>query len=383
MALVNDAKKEIHAKIVYYGPGRSGKTTNLEFIYNKLKPEYRGKFKFMNTPSGRMVFFDFMRPELAAIKDFSIHFHIYTVPGDAVDATVWKNVLKGVDGLVFVADLESSRMLENRRSLDCLKEYLEAYGRHLEETPLIFQCNKRDVPGAITVDEIRNLLDVGDVPAIPASARSGEGVLPALSEMVKMVLQKLRDLPFAQEEETTPVPEESPSYAAVAHAEQSASLAAEPGTEPDEAELLIVEPVEEDVAYPQESEVTEPVAAEAMEPVISHGQAAMVAPVEVLDEKPQEPAEPEITVDAAFLAPSWGGVVEPEPAETETSFSDFEEVEGMEELDDADEAEIELEGAMEAMGNGRFRLPLVVRFRGKETRAALTLDVSLEKFDSL
>jgi len=81
MALVNDVKKEIHAKIVYYGPAKAGKTTNLEFIYNKLKPEYRGKFKFLNTSSGKMVFFDFMRPELAGVKDYSIHFHIYTVPG--------------------------------------------------------------------------------------------------------------------------------------------------------------------------------------------------------------------------------------------------------------------------------------------------------------
>lgn len=382
MALVNDAKKEIHAKIVYYGPGRSGKTTNLEFIYNKLKPEYRGKFKFMNTPSGRMVFFDFMRPELAAIKDFSIHFHIYTVPGESVDASVWKNVLKGVDGLVFVADLESSRMLENRRSLDSLKEYLEGHGRCLEETPCIFQCNKKDVSGAITVDEIRNLLDVGAVPVIPASARSGEGVLHALSEMVKMVLQKLRDLPLVQEDETSSAPEEPSTCAAVEQQAESASFTSGPETVPDESELLIVEPVEDDIDYPMEPEMMETGAAEELEPDFPIEPAAMNAPLEVLNEVPQEPAESVAGADAAFFAPSWGSVQEPESPESELSCTGFvDDVETEEE--DSGEAELELESGLEALGNGRFRLPLVVRFRGKETRAAITLDVSLEKLDPL
>lgn len=376
MALVNDVKKEIHAKIVYYGPGRSGKTTNLEFIYNKLKPEYRGKFKFMNTPSGRMVFFDFMRPELAAIKDYGVHFHIYTVPGEPVDAAIWKNVLKGVDGLVFVVDLESTRMLENRRSLDNLKEYLEASGRKLDETPCIFQCNKRDVSDAVSVDEIRNLLDVGETPVIPAAAKSGEGVLPALSEMVKLVLQRLRDLPIAQEEEPA-APIESAAPQEPSHPTVEAIPPAEPETATEEPELLVVEPVGEDVEYGEDEFAGTPVSA-SVDSFAAEEPASPLAEPEFIGEEPGETAEEVVDVDAAFLAPSWGGVAEPEPVATEQPFtvSIPDEVAAQPEIGPA---EIELEGGMEALGNGSFRIPLVIRHAGTETRAAITLAVSLEK----
>jgi len=359
MALVNDAKKEIHAKIVYFGPGRSGKTTNLEFIYNKLKPEYRGKFKFMNTPSGRMVFFDFMRPELAAIRDFGIHFHIYTVPGEPVEPAVWKSVLKGADGIVFVADLEPSRTLENRRSLDSLKEYLQTYGVPLDELPCIFQCNKRDVEGAVSIDEARNLLDIGDVPMIPASARSGEGVLPALSEMVKMVLQRLRDLPLGQEPEPVPVAGEPVPAAKVAEDPEECPLVLETESLPDDSELLTLEPVEEDVDYAAEPE-----------------------PEELVQETPAPAfaAEPEAASATTSQSPFPGFAQESDLSAAEQPSAGSGAWSAPEEPEE-DQAEIELDGGMESAGNGRFRLPLVVRYRGGETRAALTFDVSLEKLD--
>lgn len=372
MALVNDAKKEIHAKIVYYGPGRSGKTTNLEFIYNKLKPEYRGKFKFMNTPSGRMVFFDFMRPELAAVKDYGVYFHVYTVPGETVDASIWKNVLKGVDGLVFVADMESSRMLENRRSLDNLKEYLEASGRRLDDTPCIFQCNKRDAADAVSIDEIRNLLDLGDAPVIPAAAKWGEGVLPALSEMVKLVLQRLRDLPVGREEEqaaAAAAPQEPLQPAA-----EDVRPAVEPDTATEESELLVVEPVGEDVESGEE-ESAEPLLSAPEEPVAVEEPALAFAEPEFLAEEPEEPARDMVDVDAPFPAPAPGGVAE---AATEESFTPAmpDQVAGR---PDTGAPEIELAGDLETLGKGSFRIPLVIRHDGTETRAAITLAISLEK----
>lgn len=379
MALVNDAKKEIHAKIVYYGPGRSGKTTNLEFIYNKLKPEYRGKFKFMNTPSGRMVFFDFMRPELAAIRDFGIHFHIYTVPGESVEPAVWKSVLKGADGIVFVADLEPARTLENRRSLDSLKEYLQDYGVRLDELPCIFQCNKRDAADAVSVDEVRTLLDIGNVPVIPAAARSGEGVLPALSEMVKMVLQRLRDLPLAQEPETAPAAVESVPDVAVMEETAGHSIALEPESLADDSETLTLEPVEEDVDYAMEPEPGE-VARETPEPAFAAEPPPMVAGLEMYGTEPPEPAESGIAVETEFQAPSWEYAQEPDLSTQEEPSSGYGEW-SAQDAPGAGETEIELDGGIESMGNGRFRLPLVVRCGGKETRAALTFDVSLDKLD--
>lgn len=389
MALINDAKKEIHAKIVYYGPGRSGKTTNLEFIYNKLKPEYRGKFKFMNTPSGRMVFFDFMRPELAAIRDFGIHFHIYTVPGESVDPSVWKSVLKGVDGIVFVADLDPCRTLENRRSLDSLEEYLQDYGTPLEEIPCIFQCNKRDAEGAVSVDEVRGLLDIGEVPVIPASARSGEGVLPALSEMVKMVLQRLRDLPLAQEPATVPAEQEAFSAVMAAEAETVAAPPESVGLD-DDSDALTLEPVEEDVDYAAEPEIEEISLEPAMhelsiEPAPLAPEPEMTPLDEMEPAEPEmsaleglEPAEPDIPAETAFQAPAWSFAEEPELAVPEETAAGYGEWKESGESGDMS-AEIELAGEMESLGNGRFRLPLLVRCGEKEARSAICFDISLEK----
>lgn len=391
MALINDAKKEIHAKIVYYGPGRSGKTTNLEFIYNKLKPEYRGKFKFMNTPSGRMVFFDFMRPELAAIRDFGIHFHIYTVPGESVDPSVWKSVLKGVDGVVFVADLDPCRTLENRRSLDSLKEYLQAYGTPLEEIPCIFQCNKRDAEGAVSVDEVRGLLDIGDVPVIPAAARSGEGVLPALSEMVKMVLQRLRDLPLAQEPAAVPADEET--FPAVLAAEgETVAAPLEPIGLADDSDALTLEPVEEDADYGDEPEIEE-IALEPETPHLTIEPAASVTAPEMSALDEMEPAEHEMSLlegispaasetasESSFQAAAWGFSRVSELSVPEETAAGYGEWKASGESGDM-LPEIALEGEMESLGNGRFRLPLLVRCGDKEARSAICFDISLEKLN--
>lgn len=370
MALVNDAKKEIHAKIVYYGPGRAGKTTNLEFIYNKLKPEYRGKFKFLNTPSGRMVFFDFMRPELAGIKDFSLHFHIYTVPGEVIDEGLWKNVLKGVDGVVFVADMDPSRMLENRRSLEDLKGYLAAQNTKLEDIPCIFQLNKKDLSGAMTPEDMKNLLDTGDILLMPAAARAAQGVLPTLSEMVKMILQKLRDTPPEEGEQPSEVAAAEPLSYAEAEPEQPASpVAATFGTFADET--VDREPAVEDEQRLMADDLTrkEILAEEpAVTCVLSDISEYELSPTdddpsrdavcetltEIVGERYEEP-EPE----------SWAETFAPSVADTEITAEE-------------PRPQIALDGELESVGEGCYRLPIVIRYADKESRTFLTLSLGFE-----
>jgi signal recognition particle receptor subunit beta len=203
MAIVNHTKKEINAKIVYYGPGLSGKATNLKFIYEKMKPEFRGMLRFLNTQSGKMYFFDFMRPDQIGIEDYNIRFHIYTVPGEVIDFAIWKTVLKGADGLVFVADSDPEKLAANMDSLKSLTDYMAAMNTGLHEIPCIFQCNKQDISGAFAPEELKKILDVENLPMIPAVTQKGEGVLNTLSTIVKMVMQRLRETPLGIEREET------------------------------------------------------------------------------------------------------------------------------------------------------------------------------------
>jgi len=371
MALVNDVKKEIHAKIVYYGPAKAGKTTNLEFIYNKLKPEYRGKFKFLNTPSGKMVFFDFMRPELAGVKDYSIHFHIYTVPGDVVDDAIWKNVLKGVDGIVFVADMDPSRMLENRRSLDDLKDALAVHSTRLEDIPCIFQLNKKDLSGAMTPEDMKNLLDSGDVLLIPAAARSAAGVLPTLSEMVKMILQKLRDTPLGEQEQPSAAAEEpEPSEESALEQVETPELAALYASA-EEADNQ--DPVAEEEPFVLNEDLIEQDILLAEEPVVSSEftETAGIEPApsadydQTLDREGDELNE---SVAESFEVPeeeSWSRFL--------ASSAGIAESASEEPL-----PEIALDGTLESLGEGRYRLPLVIRYADKEKRTCLTLSLGFE-----
>lgn len=373
MALVNDAKKEIHAKIVYYGPAKAGKTTNLEFIYNKLKPEYRGKFKFLNTPSGRMVFFDFMRPELAGIKDFSLHFHIYTVPGDVADDAIWKNVLKGVDGVVFVADMDPARMLENRRSLDDLRSHLAVHNTKLEELPCIFQLNKKDLAGDMTPEDMKNLLESGESLLLPAAARSAEGVLPTLSEMVKLILQKLRETPLGEEEQTLGSPEETAASEEMVDEQIGTPEPAAPfvGIEEPVEEMSVR--AEEHFALNEEMSGQEVSPAEEFALVTGSPDAAEDEPspstdfVLSLDSDEVESTEPEVEIYEEPEPASWSAALSPSAVVSDSAPASAEP-----------QPEIALDGILESIGDGRYRLPLVIRYADKEKRACLTLSLGLE-----
>lgn len=193
MALVNNSKREINAKLVYYGPGLSGKTTSLNHVYSKLKPEFRGKLKTMNVQGDKMLFFDFTPPGDGNVNGFSVRLHIYTLNGEPAGPAPWKMVLKGADGIVFVADSSPERMTANRQCLEDLNGYLNAHGQNLQEIPLVFAYNKRDRADAVPVADMQRLLNQGNCPAIPIAASKGDGVLNALLTLVKAVLNKLRE----------------------------------------------------------------------------------------------------------------------------------------------------------------------------------------------
>lgn len=193
MALINHAKREINAKIVYCGPSLSGKATNLNYIYKKLKPEYRGKLKVMNIQKERMLFFDFTPTGQGKVGGYDVRFHVYTIIGEVSHPSPWKMVLKGVDGVVFVADSGRDRMEANQESFNNLCAYLTAYGKELTDTPCIIQCNKQDLPGAVSPEEMQRTLNPGNAALIPAVALSGEGVLETLFNVVKTVLKDMRE----------------------------------------------------------------------------------------------------------------------------------------------------------------------------------------------
>lgn len=192
MALVNQAKREINAKIVFFGPGLAGKGTSLKHVFNKLKQEFRGAMKVMNVQDSRMLFFDFTPPGDGNVEGFKVRFHLYTVSGGNVDPAAWKMVLKGVDGVVFVADSAPQQMQENRSAMESLYGFLKGYGQSLATVPAVIQYNKSDLPDALSAADLDHALNPSRLPSFPACAKGGEGVLQALMTLVKSVLTGLR-----------------------------------------------------------------------------------------------------------------------------------------------------------------------------------------------
>src|SRR6186713_1944641 len=159
MSMINYASREINCKIVYYGPGLGGKTTNLEYVYGKVSPDTRGKLISLATETERTLFFDFLPVDLGTIRGFKTRFHLYTVPGQVYYDASRKLILKGVDGVVFVADSQMERMEANIESLDNLRTNLQEQGYNLDKLPYVVQYNKRDLPNAAPIDELRQLLN--------------------------------------------------------------------------------------------------------------------------------------------------------------------------------------------------------------------------------
>src|SRR5512144_1906292 len=164
MSMINYASREINCKLVYYGPGLGGKTTNLEHIYGKVAPNTRGKLISLATESERTLFFDFLPVDLGTIRGFKTRFHLYTVPGQVFYDASRKLILKGVDGVVFVADSQIDRMEANEESVENLRTNLQEQGYNLDKIPYVIQYNKRDLPEIASVEELRELLNPTKVP---------------------------------------------------------------------------------------------------------------------------------------------------------------------------------------------------------------------------
>ena len=192
MSFINYSNREINCKIVYYGPGLCGKTTNLQFVYKKTSPKAKGKMISLATETERTLFFDFLPLALGEIRGFKTRFHLYTVPGQVFYDASRKLILKGVDGLVFVADSQKDRIDANLESLENLKINLKEQGYNLEDLPFVVQYNKRDLPNVSSVDDLRKLLNPRGVPDFEAIASSGEGVFETLKSVAKLVLLELK-----------------------------------------------------------------------------------------------------------------------------------------------------------------------------------------------
>jgi len=191
MSLINYSSREINCKIVYYGPGLCGKTTNIQHVYNKVAPETKGKLITLATEMDRTLFFDFLPLELGTVKGFKTRFHLYTVPGQVYYDASRKLILRGVDGVVFVADSQASRFDANIESLYNLHENLDEYKLNLDEIPYVIQYNKRDMPDVIDVDDLEQELNPDKYPSLEAVAINGTGVFDTLKAVAKGVLSKL------------------------------------------------------------------------------------------------------------------------------------------------------------------------------------------------
>ena len=192
MALFNYATRELSAKVVYYGPGLSGKTTNIEMVHRILKPEQKGRLISLPTETDRTLFFDFLPLDLGQIKGFRVRFHLYTVPGQVFYNATRRLVLQGVDGVVFVADSQVDMMGSNVESLKNLHENLSTYGKKLTELPFVMQYNKRDLKNIASVQEMSKALNARAVPVYEGVAKDGRGVTETLVGISRLVFSNLR-----------------------------------------------------------------------------------------------------------------------------------------------------------------------------------------------
>jgi mutual gliding-motility protein MglA len=192
MSFINYMAREINCKIVYYGPGLCGKTTNLQYIYQRTNPEAKGKLISLATETERTLFFDFLPISLGDIRGYKARFHLYSVPGHVFYGPSRKLILKGLDGVIFVADSQLGRSEANQESLEDLRINLVAQGDALEKLPFVVQYNKRELPDAFELPELRATINPMRVPDFEASARTGVGVFDTLKAISKLVLTELK-----------------------------------------------------------------------------------------------------------------------------------------------------------------------------------------------
>lgn len=217
MAIINYAAREMTAKIVYYGPGLSGKTTSIQYIHSKISSTNKGKLVSLATETDRTLFFDFFPVDFGQIGGFKVKFNFYTVPGQVFYNTTRKLVLKGADGVVFVADSQPGMKDQNLESLQNLLENLKLHGLDPDTIPFVIQYNKRDIPGAVSVETLRKELNPRGVPDFETNAVKGDGVMEAMKAICKMVLDDLRTKQKSQGQQQSaskPAPQQAAAQAA-------------------------------------------------------------------------------------------------------------------------------------------------------------------------
>lgn len=232
MVAINYANREVSCKIVYYGPGLSGKTTNLQYIHSKVPNTTRGDLISLATDADRTLYFDFLPINIGSINGFTTRFQLYTVPGQVFYNATRKLVLRGVDGLIFVADSQRDKADENVESLNNLKENLAEYGYALEDIPIILQYNKVDLPEIMTVEEMDQLLNSHNWPTFTSVAHQGKGVFDTLKLIIKLILENVKKSGTAKKiaENQKPQPSASPEpQSQPAQASESGAVAPEHG----------------------------------------------------------------------------------------------------------------------------------------------------------
>jgi signal recognition particle receptor subunit beta len=189
---INFPAREINCKLVYYGPGLGGKTANLQWIYEHTGSNQKGKMVSLATETDRTLFFDFLPLDLGTVRGFRTRFHLYTVPGQVFYEASRRLILKGADGVVFVADSQEERLDANLETLDNLREHLRDHNLNFDTIPYVLQLNKRDLPNVLPVDELQKQLSVKGEPSMEAVAVTGQGVFDTLKEVAKLVLADLK-----------------------------------------------------------------------------------------------------------------------------------------------------------------------------------------------
>lgn len=193
MSLINYASREINCKIVYYGPGLGGKTTNIKYIYQQINPEFRGKLVSLATETDRTLFFDFLPLDLGQVQGFKTRFHLYTVPGQVHYDASRRLILKGADGVVFVADAQRERLDENLESLENLRVNLISQNLDPETIPFVMQYNKIDLPNVMTYEELEKAINPKSYLSVEAVAIEGVGVFDTLKSISKLVLKAISE----------------------------------------------------------------------------------------------------------------------------------------------------------------------------------------------
>ncbi len=280
MVSINYATREVSCKIVYYGPGLSGKTTNLQYVHQKVPSNTKGKLISLATDADRTLYFDFLPINIGSINGFAAKFQLYTVPGQVYYNATRKLVLRGVDGLVFVADSQPDKMDENIESLNNLKENLAEYGYSLEDVPIAIQYNKQDLPNVMTSEQMRPVLNPHGWPEFEASATEGFGVFDTLKCILKLVLDKAKtggtapkttaaapETPAAQPPVSEPQGQPEPEQAVVPEQAPVPPAVSKPQPAEETSEELVPEPVmhmagsnqvEEDASVPKPKAAPQP-----------------------------------------------------------------------------------------------------------------------------